>query len=379
MDTITNFPQGYWAVNDKKYINKHKALLAAKNVHEVTYNYFNDIWQNFDRSNLGTRSLNDLYKARAVQLREEYDYLILYFSGGADSYNVLRTFLDNNIRLDEVCVKWSVDVLNSNSKIYDPNTLNDTSFNYLSEWDYAILPVLNYLKQYHPEIKIEIVNWTEDLNLQNAEFYFNLVNHWHDIEIPSLSVFSPNEEKLIEKGKLVGAIYGIDKPLTYFENNHAYMAFLDSTICIGTPNPINIFGTEYFYYTPKFPSLTFEMAYVAAKWLQSDKKRFENYGYFKENKKVGRTNRYSEQQRILRNVLYSTWTNAFQVSKPEHFLRFDKQNWIVNNSQLCSYVKEFNYTLQNYLTSVSNTLVAYPYNGKDRFYKQIYSKKYLLY
>jgi len=378
MDNIINFPQGYWEVYNQKFINKHQALQVSKNIADVKYYYFNHVWESFNIDNLGKSRLNDLYKIRAEQLRDEYYYLILNFSGGADSYNVLRTFLDNNIKLDEVCVKWPMDIFTSNSKIYNPNTYDTTAYNYLSEWDYAICPVLDYLKQYYPEIKIELVNWTEDFELKNAEFYFNTVNHWHDVEIPSLSVFSPNEEKLINKGKTVASIYGIDKPVTYFENNHAYMVFCDSTLCVGTPNPINIYGTEYFYYSPKFPILTFEMAYIAAKWLAEDNNRFRNYAYFPEQKINGRSPvRYSGQQSLLRNVLYTTWSNRFQVSKPEHTFRFDKQNWIISNKDLNPYLNEYNYTKTEFLKQVDHTLV--PYLDNEKFYKIIPSKKFLLY
>ena len=105
MDLIDNYPQGYWKVRDKKFINKAEALrFASKVVRPVEYIYFDHVWKNFDRSLLGKYSLDELYKQRALQLREKYDYLILYFSGGADSYNVLRSFIDNGIKIDEVII-----------------------------------------------------------------------------------------------------------------------------------------------------------------------------------------------------------------------------------------------------------------------------------
>jgi hypothetical protein len=90
MNPIDHFPQGYWKVKNKKFISKHEALKYASVSNEaVHYVFFDHVWQNFDRSLLGTISLKELYKQRAQQLRDKYDYLILYFSGGADSYNVL--------------------------------------------------------------------------------------------------------------------------------------------------------------------------------------------------------------------------------------------------------------------------------------------------
>jgi len=54
-----------------------------------------------------SESLDFLYALRARQLREKYDYLVLYFSGGADSTNILKTFIDNNIFLDEIVMQMA--------------------------------------------------------------------------------------------------------------------------------------------------------------------------------------------------------------------------------------------------------------------------------
>ena len=92
---IENETEGYWQVGDKKFSNKFYALLhATKTSQHIEYIYFDDVWKNFDRNLLGKIGLKELYRQRAQQLRDQYDYLILYFSGGADSYNVLCSFVD---------------------------------------------------------------------------------------------------------------------------------------------------------------------------------------------------------------------------------------------------------------------------------------------
>ena len=91
---------GYWETNGLKFENKVKALTyATQNNTGVKFVYHDKVWKNFDRSVLGKVSLNQLYKERAQQLRDSYDYLILYYSGGADSHNVLMSFINNNIKL----------------------------------------------------------------------------------------------------------------------------------------------------------------------------------------------------------------------------------------------------------------------------------------
>lgn len=383
MDIYNNYPQGYWQVGDKKFINKYQALLESKlnNNRYVRYDYFNKIWENYDISELGKFSLQELYKKRAIQLREKYDYLILYFSGGADSYNVLRSFIDNGIKIDEVCVKWCNATLESNSNIYTPNSTNISAYNYLSEWDFAIKPVLEMLANSHPEIKIEIVDWTKDLKIYNPEDVFAAVNHWHDIEINSMAIWSPSENKLLEKGLTVGSIYGIDKPNTYLEDGKWYMFFMDGAGTMGTPNPNNIFGTEYFYWCPELPLLTFEMANVIIKAFQSNPELMK-LATTKENRedKAFLLKSYQIKQKVFRNILYDNWTERFQTLKPSVSDRSDKHAWIFQNPELIRYHQEFHDILSLHVKELSGSVyLGYSINPNlTSAYRGLYTNKFFV-
>jgi hypothetical protein len=341
MDPIEDYPQGHWTVGDQKFINKYQALLHGQLTNQqINFVYFDEVWRSFDRGLLGKFSLQELYKQRAQQLRDKYDYLILYFSGGADSWNVLRSFVDNGIHLDEVCVKWCKDTIKST--IYTPNEKETSAINYLSEWDYAINPALEWLKQNHPTVNIEIVDWFADKKLNRLEDTFQLVNHWHDVEVHSLAVWSPSENKMIDKGKTVGSIYGIDKPITYFDDGNAYMAFTDGGTGMGTPNPINIYGTEYFYWSPAFPILSFEMAYQTILAFQADK-QFAKSAFIKDNRfnTEFMVSAWQIQQKKLRHILYDNWTDRFQAFKPMTPDRSDKHWWIFKHPELVRYREVF--------------------------------------
>jgi hypothetical protein len=371
-DLMDKFPQGYWICNEKKFVNKYQAMVySTGNKKPIFYNYFNDIWKNFDRSLLGKYSLNELYKQRAKQLREKYDYLILYFSGGADSYNVLRSFIDNDIKLDEVCVKWCSQSYTSNTKIYQPNTFDKTSYNYLSEWDFAIKPVLEELSQKHPNIKIQIVDWFKDKDQFTIERAFSKVNHWHDCEINSLAVWSPSEDENLNKGKRVGSIYGIDKPEIFYGDKTAYLFFKDITMAMGTPNDNNIFGTEYFYYAPDFPLLTFEMAHTVIRASAKDEilRKTRITKKFVESLKVSFSlDRFQIYQKEVRHVLYSNWTDRFQCFKPEKFDRSDKHNWIYKHPEIKTYKNLYQDFFNSYIEKLDKENIVQNEAG-EKFYK----------
>jgi hypothetical protein len=378
MNFIENFPQGYWEVADKKFINKFEALKTATGLGKpVHFRYFDDVWENFDRSLIGKFTLRELYKQRAQQLRDSYDYLILYFSGGADSYNVLRSFIDNGIHLDEICVKWAKDLIDRD--IYKPNTTEESALNYLSEWDYAIAPVLHEVSQKFPNIKIEIVDWFTDKNAIGKENVFEIVNHWHDCEVPSLAVWSPREFEMVEKGKKVAGIYGVDKPQTMFEDNSAYLFFLDSAVTMGTPCPANIYGTEYFYWSPNFPILTFEMANAAITAFRTDQE-LQEFKFTPTIRSDAREFAFKigNQQRKLRHVIYETWTDRFQARKPDQLDRSDKHFWLWKYSEL-EMVKDSYRAMSNahYDQLASSYLHVDKESGK-RLYRPFGTKKHFV-
>jgi hypothetical protein len=383
---IYTFPQGFWRTGSKKFINKYEAFLYATEnkipMSKSDFIYFNHVWEQFDRSLIGKFTLKELYKQRAQQLRESYDYLILYFSGGADSYNVLRSFLDNGIKLDEICVKWAV----GSNKVHVPNKISKTAYNYLSEWDYAILPVLQEIAVSHPQINIEIVDWFKSTDTNYLEDAFKIVNHWHDIEVPSLAVWSPSENKMLEQGKTVASIYGVDKPQLYKDDNNYYIRFSDSTLCMATPNPNNIYGTEYFYWTPKFPILTFEMANRVIKLLKTPK--FEWLRQYQLSADNWRNFSYRENYQIweteMRHMLYDTWTDRFQCNKPTIQDRSDKHYWIPQQSELSSYKETFQGILREHLKLIKssddlcNLVVRGVDNLKPLGYRRLETKNFFV-
>jgi hypothetical protein len=379
-DIFKSYPQGYWYTSDKKFINKYEALVhGARTNQAVHYDFFNDVWKNFDRTQLGKFSLQELYKNRAQQLRDKYDYLILYFSGGADSYNVLRSFIDNGIKLDEVCVKWCNDTLTANRKIYTPNEIEKSATNYLSEWDYAIKPVLEWISISHPEIKIEIVDWFKNRDYKTIEKAFSIVNHWHDVEVNSLAVWSPSEVALCEKGITVGSIYGVDKPAIFNKDAEWFMYFPDGGTAMGTPNPVNIKGTEYFYWAHDMPILAFEMAFQVIERMKTDKKLLQ-YVMTDKHKKDPIFSGISFQvlQKRTRHILYDNWTDRFQCFKPETPDRSDKHQWIYTNSELRNYKELFNDLRKDY---IKQTINGYYWSMDDNFnigYHSIPSKRYLV-
>jgi hypothetical protein len=335
-------PGGYWRVNSKNFVSKFEALkYATETDQKVEYIFFDAVWNSFNKASLGKCKLNDLYKKRAQQLRDEYDYLILYFSGGSDSYNVLRSFIDNDIKLDEICVKWPMAVINQ--QLYKPNSVDTTAFNYLSEWDYAIKPVLDSLSQTHPNIKITIVDWTSNYTPEiYSENLIQQVGPWNDVEMPMMISYSPSERFLLDKGKRVASIYGVDKPIVGYHENKWFMSFPDGGPGMGLSADSSMCNVEYFYWTPNMPEIAFEQAYAVCDYLENND-HLLNYFYSKD-RPVDRdfmANCRQVQNDLIKKIIYTTWTGVFQAAKPISHDREDKQFWIFNHPELYKHRESF--------------------------------------
>lgn len=97
-----------------------------------------------------TQTLDQLYAERAQKIRDEYEYVIVCYSGGNDSSNILETFYYNNIHIDEIVMvgSFSQDVYD---KTVDENHNSDLYLN-----AFPLLKTLNL-----PNTKITTIDYTE--------------------------------------------------------------------------------------------------------------------------------------------------------------------------------------------------------------------------
>jgi hypothetical protein len=91
---------GYYTIGNLKTYSKIEAIeLHTKTGTHPQWHFNDEIFSMHDWRVEPTASLEELYAIRARQIRDKYDYIVLFFSGGADSENMLRTFLRNDCLL----------------------------------------------------------------------------------------------------------------------------------------------------------------------------------------------------------------------------------------------------------------------------------------
>lgn len=323
---------GFYLVNELRFKNKITAFIKASELNtDVKWYYFNNIFQEsiekIDHIHSADINLKELYRQRAQQLRDQYDYLILNYSGGADSHNILSVFLDNNIKLDHIYVQWPMRLMDRG--LYTPDSVNKSNANFHSEWDLVLKKDLEWLSQTHPEIKIEIADWLDNVNekFYNDKIFENSVSN-----LPSIArsikqnTFSTTETDLSLKGKRVASIFGVDKPTPIKQGDTWYMRFSDTGF-MAQPNPHNPDGLEYFYITPEFPELSILQAKKLVGWIRQNPEK--EYLFLHREDRVQRQPEFvnfshqqhmmefNERSEICKLVCYPYWNfNRFQADKP---------------------------------------------------------------
>lgn len=364
---------GVWQAKDKIFNNRKDALLyASKNgCPDLRWLWHDNIWKSFNTDLLGKTSLSELYRLRAQQLRDKYDYLILSYSGGADSHNVLMSFINNNIKLDQIFVHMPFKIINSS--LHDPNNTDTRARNLMSEWDYVIEPTLKQLATSHPNIKIEVSDWTD--NITESLFKHDLSPETTDVWgignlARSINYSKTGIEKL-NQGLSVATIFGADKPNVSKYKNKAYMSFTDRAILLTS------YATgvgEAFYNTPDLPDLAFEMAYQVYLFYKLNP-HFDSF-IWSPNRVHNFDAVLAFNNAIAKKICYSdTWDfTKFQAEKPiQSGIGKDRDYFIYESPEFKQICDSWNYHFAGFLDGIDKK-----YIGTDNQTNKIRSPGYYL-
>ena len=244
----------FYSKDGTKFKSKIDAIeYSQKTGQEINFYFYDDTYAAMDWKKELTPDLDYYYKQQALRLREKYDYLILAYSGGADSTCILETFIHNNIKLDKIVSvgafskdsAWGVDE-NHNGEIYH-NVIP-----YVEELGLKdITNIIDYTKYLDGDAFKNLSIYQHGSNWTNVIGSFFSVHNffWRDAE----KILTPNEWK----NKKVGFIFGIDKPEIDLIDGNFTFNFSDAPV-MQYGNPISFGKTERvrFFWDPEFPEIT---------------------------------------------------------------------------------------------------------------------------
>ena len=277
---------GHYLYNNKIYHKREDAfddMLINKDYNNRIEFYYNDhVFQAIDWTVPVQVSLDELYKLRAKQLRDQYKYLVLLFSGGADSSQILNTFLKHNIFIDEIICLHTETLSNK----LDYSNL-DEEMKYYLEYELASKPLLKKVAELSPNTKITAVDQTDfmvDSYVNKKYTHLGLEKG----ETAQVSIFTERgnttifnllhyPETYLKDSDNIGVIRGFEKPNLLVNKTELKFYFTDITLhqtkSIRKYN-MNKITFEDFYWSPNFPLIPIKQCQIIKELLET------NYAFF---------------------------------------------------------------------------------------------------
>ena len=332
---------GFYVVKNKIFARRLAALKeASQSSTDISWNFNNEVFSKIDWTKSTGINITELYRMRAQQLRDKYDYLIVAWSGGADSTTIVDSFLKNNILLDEIAIAWPV--TQSHGK-YTPNASIDAT-NMISEWDFTIKPKIDYIRKNYPHVKITVCDYLqEDINIvEDLEDTFNIVEKHSYISIKKFRALDSLLEKRTEQYKNIACLCGI-APVEPVLLDNIYFAvyFYDNMMNSLVKSDYRLNNTprrvEFFYSTPDLPEIMQEQAHLLYNYFNDNPSRRSILPTMKlqsDQTFVSTSKGQGESLRHIRKMLvYPEWDlKIFQVVKPEMQVGLNEwYSWFYNN------------------------------------------------
>lgn len=332
MIQLENNPKlGYYMVGDKKFFAKPQALVeATTSGHFPEWHFNRPVFENITWDQEPETDLRMLYRLRAQQLREKYDWIRVEASGGGDSTTAIFSFLLNGIHLDEVVFRYP----KTGEKNMSNDPFNTKCENTLSEWEFAARPLLNWISQNHPSVKCTVHDYSENMLAGSTDetWVFNTKDYFqpgHAFKHDNIGLI--DHRKDADAGKRICVLYGIDKPKMCIRDGKWYVYFMDlqanhsNSVVYEYTNITN----EYFYWTPDLPEIVHKQAHLIKNWFMLPQNKFLQYLVRWPNYSIAHRTAYEQ---MVKPLIYPDYDPAtFQVAKPSNSFYNEMDHWFYVN------------------------------------------------
>lgn len=367
---------GYWKVNNHFFFSKVDCLRYATQIQDfnVSFHYNDEFFSTIDTKVEPAESLESLYKERALQLREKYDFLILSFSGGSDSYNVLNTFIKNNIHLDCIATSYPIQAIENLKGGFSP--LDRRAENIIFEFTEVADPILKKVSKKSPNTEICVLDHTSKAINMIMDGKLNQMSIGGIGAAPGLAGHMMIGEKAREyndRGS-VALITGVDKPrLGYSPVTKKFGSWFDdisSALGNYTGELFNGYNpkVEHFYYTTDFPKLWQKQCHTLKNALIPILDQEVKPDNFKRMHIVNAKGNivFYVHNIFFKKLLYNGWSeNIFQATKPSGYFFQEHSDWYLNSPLTSEREKEFHYKqVMELIHGIDPKFIVYNEKGK---------------
>jgi hypothetical protein len=245
----------YYRVNDLVTTNKLTAVEAAnQNLDKIHFYFADDVHAKHDWTVEPEEDIDDLVDQRVKELRDQYSYVALWYSGGYDSQTILDSFIRTNTRLDEILIynrQWIDHAFNQEDKL---------AYNYASF----------IKKNYQPWLTIRVIQYDHQAIF---DFYQHWGSDWIYQEPGNFPGFTKQNRANTARWQtefknlqhLPGRvdINGSDKPRVNLYQGNWYAQMSDSTVNYYLDAPY-----ELFYLSPAATKIYIKQCWLAIRWME---------------------------------------------------------------------------------------------------------------
>lgn len=309
---------------------------AARTNQRVVYNFHDEVFGGIDWRQKITLDLSTLYRIRAHQIRDAYDYVIVTYSGGADSQNVLDSFVNNGIHIDEIVIWHDQDITHT-----EDNRTNREALG-------VALKRAQQIVALHPRTRLRVLGSRETITAFHANQDFDAklqVNQpWGGIMVPQRRGYWKNLIKdyrdLVDLNRRVAVVWGYDKPIIKYDavQNKFYSLFEDRAQGY-LPTALDLpIDNVLFYWTSDAPLIPVKMAQVIVEKLRNIPQGF-NDPYVKYYRQISSVdwetapNGSRVSKTLLNSWVYPTWDpTTFTEGKcgGNFFVNNDLDYWVLD-------------------------------------------------
>ena len=329
------FNKGFYQVGSQRFFSKFQAVIQSQKTGIFPqWNFNEDVYTQQDWAIEPPESLWEIYRQRAQQIRDTYDHVVIMFSGGSDSTNILQSFLFNDIPVDEIFMYGPF-----STKQGRQGPLTRSAENMFREIDMVAIPYLNELRKNH-NFAITTYDWTNDIanGFQDADWIWTDVGNRFVPSTPGKNKLfenSPLSMSKLESGKTVCFVTGIDKPRLILKEGVIYFAFLDYFTSLGAGHKYLIDKKDWcveelFYWSPDMPQLVIKQAHVMKNYfLQNPDKQ-----YLIERSDLSSWKYKESYFELAKKLIYPFWNpDAYQAAKPSKQTFLELDNWFIYSNR----------------------------------------------
>jgi hypothetical protein len=303
--------------------------MQRTNTH-LEWHFNKEQYSKFDWTKEPVESLDELYRRRAQQIRDNYDYVVIFYSGGADSWCILDTFLKHNIKIDEIAHCHS----------YEGDKDKRSVFN--EEIFYTAIPHTQKIVEENPSIKQRVIDMSSIINelyLKSDvkyDFIYNIkgIASANSLARSYLRDYIDDYKKIIDSGKRMCFIWGTEKPRLKQVNGKWQHWFIDvfseTNLRLQSLDTQGYFD-EWFFWSPETAAIVAKQSHVLLKVLKTEP---EDSPWFCDQAWAhSPQNKYGKYMRndIYHTLIYPGWDPTTLVApKPKNLILSERDNWFWN-------------------------------------------------